>query len=152
MMPSLISKNTFGILLSNCKFYRMYPNSNILWGEYLLFKKTIDNIHSVYWKLFTKFLKTRILRFQTKMILMKKKQFGLYLLIGLLSLTFSSNTDSNNIIYWTPDYRLTWDDFQGEPRFEYKSISVGVLLNAGYCTTGFYCANAFLSTIVTQST
>lgn len=54
---------------------------------------------------------------------MKKKQFGLYLLIGLLSLTFSSNTDSNNIIYWTPDYRLTWDDFQGEPRFEYKSIS-----------------------------
>lgn len=54
---------------------------------------------------------------------MKKKQFGLYLLIGLLALTFSSNTDSNNIIYWTPDYRLSWDDFQGEPRFEYKSIS-----------------------------
>ncbi len=54
---------------------------------------------------------------------MKKKKFGLHLLLGLFMIIFASSADSNDVIYWSSDYRLTWDDFTGEPRFDYEAIS-----------------------------
>jgi hypothetical protein len=57
------------------------------------------------------------------MILMKKKNFGLQVLLGLSIILFGTSTDSDDVIYWSSDYKLTWDDFEGEPRFDYESIS-----------------------------
>lgn len=54
---------------------------------------------------------------------MKKKKFGFHLLFGLLIILLGSSANSNDVIYWSSDYRLTWDDFAGEPRFDYESIS-----------------------------
>jgi len=36
---------------------------------------------------------------------------------------FASSAETEEIIYWSSDYRLTWDDFAGEPRFDYEAIS-----------------------------
>jgi len=56
------------------------------------------------------------------MILMKK--FGLQLLFGLFMILLGTSAEtSNDVIYWSPDYKLTWEDFEGNPRFDYKSIS-----------------------------
>ncbi len=46
-----------------------------------------------------------------------------YGLIGIAFLFFSTSTDNPEVIYWTPEYRLTWDDFQGNPNFSHKNIS-----------------------------
>jgi len=54
---------------------------------------------------------------------MKKKNFGLQVLLGLSIILFGTSTDSDDVIYWSSDYKLTWDDFEGEPRFDYESIS-----------------------------
>ena len=54
---------------------------------------------------------------------MKKKNYGIHLLLGLFMLIFLTSADTNKIIYWSPDYRLNWKDFQGKPRFDYESIS-----------------------------
>ncbi len=35
----------------------------------------------------------------------------------------SSNTESTDILYWNPDYRLTWNDFKGEPAYQHTEIS-----------------------------
>lgn len=54
---------------------------------------------------------------------MKKKKFGVHLLLGLFIIIFASSADSDDVIYWSSDYRLTWDDFEGEPRYDYEAIS-----------------------------
>jgi len=54
---------------------------------------------------------------------MKNKKFSLHFLLGLFIILFGTSADSNDVIYWSSDYRLTWDDFEGEPRFDYESIS-----------------------------
>lgn len=55
---------------------------------------------------------------------MKKKKIGIYLLFGLFTMILGTSADSNNdVIYWSPDYKLTWNDFEGQPRFDYESIS-----------------------------
>lgn len=53
-----------------------------------------------------------------------KKQFTvLCLFVGVLILLIGTSTDTPDIIYWDKDYKLTWDDFEGTPRFDYESIS-----------------------------
>lgn len=54
---------------------------------------------------------------------MKKKNYGIRLLLGLFMLVFLTSADTEEVIYWSPDYRLNWKDFQGQPRFDYASIS-----------------------------
>ncbi len=41
----------------------------------------------------------------------------------MLFLLMTSGKDSGDHIYWTEDYRLDWEDFKGEPRFENNDIS-----------------------------
>ena len=45
--------------------------------------------------------------------------------IGLLTITFltSSSNKSPDIIYWTADQQLSWNDFRGHPQYQYKDIS-----------------------------
>lgn len=55
---------------------------------------------------------------------MKKSNFGIYLIVGIFMIILGSSADSNNdVIYWSPNYKLNWDDFAGNPRFDYESIS-----------------------------
>ena len=54
---------------------------------------------------------------------MKKIFFGLYLFFGLFMILFASSAETDEVIYWSSDYRLTWNDFLGKPRFDYESIS-----------------------------
>jgi hypothetical protein len=60
---------------------------------------------------------------------MKKEKFGLYLFLGLFMILFASSAETEDVIYWSSDYRLTWDDFAGEPRFDYEAI--GALTSSG---------------------
>jgi len=52
----------------------------------------------------------------------------------------SSNTASTDILYWTPDHRLTWDDFEGFPSYQQEEISAltasGIVHYKG-CKDGF---------------
>jgi hypothetical protein len=43
-------------------------------------------------------------------------------LSAMLFTTMSSNTESD-IIYWNDGRVLTWEDFQGDPRYDYHNIS-----------------------------
>jgi len=56
-----------------------------------------------------------------------------------LALLFSGNTDSPDILYWSPDYKLTWEDFKGTPAYESRNISAltssGIVHYAG-CKEG----------------
>ncbi len=45
-----------------------------------------------------------------------------WIIIGLIFFISSSNNEPD-LIYWSEDYRLSWDDFQGQPRFDQKYIS-----------------------------
>jgi hypothetical protein len=47
----------------------------------------------------------------------------LWTLFSISPFLFFSNTDSPDIIYWSEHSRLTWDDFQATPRFDYENIS-----------------------------
>ena len=46
----------------------------------------------------------------------------LFVLVGLLWLLFSSNSNETEILYWGQTGKLTWEDFDGEPRFDLKEI------------------------------
>ncbi len=54
---------------------------------------------------------------------MKNNKFGIHLIFGFLILLIGTSADSNDVIYWTPNYKLDWSDFEGKPRFDYQSIS-----------------------------
>jgi len=60
------------------------------------------------------------------------------LLLSLVFL-FSGNTNSTDIIYWSPDHRLTWNDFEGVPAYERHNVSAitssGIVHYAG-CKDG----------------
>ena len=59
-------------------------------------------------------------------------------LTGIFFLT--SNTSSTDILYWSPDHRLTWDDFKGFPSYQHTEISAltasGIVHYKG-CQDGF---------------
>ena len=54
---------------------------------------------------------------------MQKRLNTLCLLLGLVVVLTTTSTDTPDIIYWKDGHRLTWADFEGEPRFDYESIS-----------------------------
>ncbi len=45
------------------------------------------------------------------------------LLLGMLVLFTTTSTDTPDVIYWEAGHKLDWRDFEGAPRFDYKSIS-----------------------------
>lgn len=53
---------------------------------------------------------------------------------------FSSNSASTDILYWSADHRLTWDDFKGVPAYQHQEISAitasGIVHYKG-CKDGF---------------
>lgn len=73
-----------------------------------------------------------------KQAIMIKSTFFLAILLIFVFIS-SSNTDSPDILYWTPDYRLTWNDFEGIPAYEHDNISAltssGIVHYAG-CKDG----------------
>ena len=43
--------------------------------------------------------------------------------LSLIVLLTSSNSSSTDIIYWSQDQQLSWNDFQGSPQYQYEDIS-----------------------------
>lgn len=59
-----------------------------------------------------------------KMFIMKNRINSWYVLLGAVLIIFSgSSSDKADMIYWSEDYRLSWDDFEGIPAYNFKSIS-----------------------------
>ncbi|MEO1513903.1 MAG: hypothetical protein AAFV95_02785 [Bacteroidota bacterium] len=54
---------------------------------------------------------------------MKTAKTTIYALLGLAILLTTTSTETPDIIYWDGDRRLSWSDFEGEPRYDYESIS-----------------------------
>ncbi|MEM1322574.1 MAG: hypothetical protein AAGG75_20080 [Bacteroidota bacterium] len=54
---------------------------------------------------------------------MQVKRISIYVLLSVVVLLTGTSTNTPEIIYWDEDYKLSWDDFEGDPRFEYQSIS-----------------------------
>ncbi len=51
------------------------------------------------------------------------RPYSICILIGIFLLLIGTSSTDTEIIYWTEDYKLTWEDFEGSPRFEYQTIS-----------------------------
>lgn len=54
---------------------------------------------------------------------MKWSIIGIGYVLGLFFLFFGTSANSPDVIYWNSEERLSWDDFEGKPRWEYNSIS-----------------------------
>jgi len=48
---------------------------------------------------------------------------GFFALLICSLFLLTSGKDSADIIYWTADQQLSWTDFEGQPRYEYKGVS-----------------------------
>jgi len=72
---------------------------------------------------------------------MKKRTISVFAaLLSVFLLLFGTSADSPEFIYWTEDYRLSWDDFKGNPAF-YQRASISALTSSGIvhykgCTDG----------------
>ncbi|MFK7809479.1 MAG: hypothetical protein AB8F74_16870 [Saprospiraceae bacterium] len=54
---------------------------------------------------------------------MKYSKLGALLFLVSSFLLFTSGKDTPDTIYWSENERLEWEDFEGEPRHDYKGIS-----------------------------
>lgn len=47
------------------------------------------------------------------------------LLVLATMLFWGTSSTTTDVIYWTPDYKLTWEDFEGDPNYmhNYKDVS-----------------------------
>lgn len=54
---------------------------------------------------------------------MKKLHFLLLIAAAVSFIVFSTSSTSTNMIYWSEDYQLTWDDFQAAPDYEKRNAS-----------------------------
>ncbi len=54
---------------------------------------------------------------------MRKSNFMILLCVCVISLFINSGSKSPDILYWSEDYKLQWNDFQGEPRYDHETIS-----------------------------
>ena len=56
---------------------------------------------------------------------MKNTLLGTFLVVALTALFLGTNATSTDVIYWTSDYKLTWNDFEGDPNYkhDYRDIS-----------------------------
>jgi hypothetical protein len=57
-----------------------------------------------------------------KEIMKHERLCALFVLVGLF-LLFTSGKDNPDTIYWSESDRLVWDDFEGQPRHDYKGVS-----------------------------
>ncbi len=42
-----------------------------------------------------------------------------------------TSSDTPGIIYWSEGYKLTWEDFEGKPKFDYSNRNVSALTTSG---------------------
>lgn len=54
---------------------------------------------------------------------MSSKHFGFFALLLGFIIIGSSNRPTDEVIYWSGNRKLTWDDFQGNPDYNYDDIS-----------------------------
>lgn len=54
---------------------------------------------------------------------MKKLNFFLLIAATIAFTIFSVSSTSTDMIYWSEDYKLTWDDFKAQPDFSIKNAS-----------------------------
>ncbi len=45
------------------------------------------------------------------------------IVVGILLLFMGTSSMTTDTIYWTEDYKLTWNDFKGQPDYNIKTIS-----------------------------
>lgn len=57
--------------------------------------------------------------------------FGILLLSTLL---ICGTNNNNDIIYWTEDYKLDWDDFKASPRSDYQNLAALTSSGIAYYT------------------
>lgn len=62
---------------------------------------------------------------------MKKRNVSMAMLLGLLMVLFSSNSDSTKIIYWDKNHKLAWTDFEGHPQFGVGYGSFSAMTSSG---------------------
>ena len=60
---------------------------------------------------------------------MKMIKFRWFVLLGVLFILIGSSSTKPDIVYWTEDYRLTWDDFEGVP--DYNNPNISALIASG---------------------
>lgn len=53
----------------------------------------------------------------------KRPLFAGLLLALLTTISFTSNVDDTDVIYWSDHGRLDWQDFQGDPRYDHEAVS-----------------------------
>ncbi len=58
-----------------------------------------------------------------KSLFMKKKINLWFLVLGALLVVLGTNSKDPDMIYWSEDYRLSWDDFEGIPAYHRTSVS-----------------------------
>ncbi len=70
---------------------------------------------------------------------MKKTTIGIGYLLGIFFLFFGTSANTPDVIYWNGNERLSWADFEGNPRWDYSDISAltssGIIHYAG-CKEG----------------
>ncbi len=56
---------------------------------------------------------------------MKNTTVGVFLVVVITSLFWGTNATETDVIYWSPSYKLTWNDFEGSPNYQhdYKDVS-----------------------------
>lgn len=54
---------------------------------------------------------------------MRFKHFGFFALLLFFVVLGSSNRPTDDVIYWSENRKLTWDDFQGNPDYNYDDVS-----------------------------
>lgn len=58
------------------------------------------------------------------------KYIGVMALVALISWV-GVGLDTPGIIYWSEDQPLTWDDFQGQAKFDYQNRDIDALTSSG---------------------
>lgn len=54
---------------------------------------------------------------------MKTPQIALYFALFSLLIVGNSNTSSSGSLYWDAEQKLSWDDFQGKPDYNFEQVS-----------------------------
>lgn len=62
---------------------------------------------------------------------MRNQVFYGLLVVLITTLFWGTSSTSSDVIYWTPDYKLSWDDFEGYPNYKYNYKDVSAMTVSG---------------------
>ena len=62
---------------------------------------------------------------------MKIRALYLVLLAMATTLFWGTSSTTTDVIYWTPDYKLTWEDFEGDPNYKHNYKDVAAMTVSG---------------------